>query len=848
MRIVIDMQGAQSESRFRGIGRYSLALAKAIVRNRGEHEVILALSGLFPQTIEALHSEFDDLMRKSDIRVWYATGPVQEIDPDNQLRRKAAEMLREAFLESLQPDFVLVSSLIENPGDEVVTSIGTNTVPTAVILYDLIPLLRPDEQFSKSEVHKAHYKRKLEDLKRSSLLLAISESTHQEALLALPDELNAIATISGACDPTFRVLDMSPLQRSTLAAQYEIRKPFVMYTGGADERKNLPRLVQAFGMLPKFVRDSHQLVFAGKMPAFHVAELKQVAASAGLPHEDLVFTGYVSNEDLVQLYNSCKGFVFPSLHEGLGLPPLEAMACGAPTIAANATSLPEIVGLKEALFDPTSIPDMAACLEQLLTNEAFRSRLVSHGLQQVRHFSWDSSAKRAIDAIEKLHRSLPETRANRSRTQEEITSELINQLSVLFGREGRNDKNLLLNLSQCIADNEAQEGLPKLLLDVSVIVHGDAKSGIQRVVRSLLSELLQRPPVGWQVIPIYFDGGIFREATRFIPGSAVTQTNVKPPALAFANADIYLALDLNMHLAEAMHPMLERMRARGVTMNFVVYDLLLDQHPEWWVQPMPELFQSWLSSISVLADRLICISGAVASDMKTWLLRHRPVRDRGQPTVVSFHLGADIQGSLPSRGLPPDADSTLDSIRKRPSLLAVGTIEPRKGHAQLLDAMEILWAKGIDANLVLVGKQGWKVESLVKRLRAHHELNHRLLWLEGISDEFLEQVYAASSCLVAASLGEGFGLPLIEAAQKSMPILARDLPVFREVASTHASYFNGNEPEALAKAIEMWLYQFSRKEHIRSENMPWLTWKESATELIKLLDVSAPPESYTHPH
>jgi glycosyltransferase involved in cell wall biosynthesis len=120
----------------------------------------------------------------------------------------------------------------------------------------------------------------------------------------------------------------------------------------------------------------------------------------------------------------------------------------------------------------------------------------------------------------------------------------------------------------------------------------------------------------------------------------------------------------------------------------------------------------------------------------------------------------------------------------------VGTLEPRKGHQQALAACEQLWADGVDANQVIVGKQGWMVEALVERMTHHAELNRRLFWLDGISDEFLEQVYAASACLIAASYGEGFGLPLIEAAQHKLPIVARDIPVFREVAGSHAHYFS----------------------------------------------------------
>ncbi len=96
----------------------------------------------------------------------------------------------------------------------------------------------------------------------------------------------------------------------------------------------------------------------------------------------------------------------------------------------------------------------------------------------------------------------------------------------------------------------------------------------------------------------------------------------------------------------------------------------------------------------------------------------------------------------------------------------VGTIEPRKGHAMVLSAFETLWAEGHDVNLVIVGRKGWLVDALCSRLAGHARLGRRLFWFESASDEYLDAIYANSSCLMAASEGEGFGLPLIEAAQR----------------------------------------------------------------------------------
>jgi glycosyltransferase involved in cell wall biosynthesis len=865
MRIVIDMQGAQTESRYRGIGRYTLSLAQAITRNRGDHEVILALNGLFPDTIEPIRAAFDGLLAQENIRIWSCPGPTFEADMANALRCRAAELLRETFLASLQPDFVLVSSLFEGIGDNAITSIGRleRDIPTAVILYDLIPLLSPDEHFRSSRIHQEFYGRKIESLKQSTCLLAISESARQEALQELKFSEDRIINISGACDSSFRIMHLKPHDRESLNKRMGISRPFVMYTGGADDRKNLHRLIKAYAGLPDRVRCGHQLVLAGKMPVQLVESFKRTANLSGLADDEVVITGYVSDDDLVGLYNTCKAFIFPSLHEGFGLPPLEAMACGAPAIAANSTSLPEVIGCPEALFDPESVDSISRKLQQVLTDDDFHSRLVHHAKNQVKLFSWDESAKRALLAIQRFasdrsscqrglaftntkisrlrraHLAVKSLASGRTEYQRGLvstdnqSSRLLTTLAALLPLEGVSDS-YLCSLSQCIADNEGRTGLPQLLLDVSTIVHSDAKSGIQRVVRSLLLELIESPPTGYVTRPIFLDGTRYRYADNLLQ-KAYEGKEVEGQFISFWGGDIYLSLDLNMHLVPVMHRLHEKMRAHGVLMNYIVYDLLLATNPDWWNPPNPELFLNWLKSISTVSDNLIGISNAVADELHAWLRENPPLRLRGAPNVTSFHLGADIVNSSPSFGLPDDAQDVLAYLQQHPSFLMVGTMEPRKGHAQVLEAFEQLWQAGKNVNLVIVGKLGWLVDDIAERIRTHSELNKRLHWLEGISDEYLEKVYASSTCLIAASYGEGFGLPLIEAAQHKLPILARDIPVFREVAGENAFYFSGNSPKELSESINEWIVLFNKQVHPKSDELPWLTWKESAAQLIKIL-------------
>jgi glycosyltransferase involved in cell wall biosynthesis len=198
-------------------------------------------------------------------------------------------------------------------------------------------------------------------------------------------------------------------------------------------------------------------------------------------------------------------------------------------------------------------------------------------------------------------------------------------------------------------------------------------------------------------------------------------------------------------------------------------------------------------------------------------------------------LGADLDNSQPTSGLPDNWQTVATIMQRRISFLMVGTLEPRKGHVEVLDVFEKLWADGVDANLVIVGKKGWHTNELADRLQKHPENMQRLIWLQSISDECLQRLYVEADCLIAASLGEGFGLPLIEAAQHGLPVLARDLPVFKEVAGSHASYFGAESEKDLASAIRIWLECHARGEAPTSTGMPFLTWRASAGRLAELV-------------
>ena len=828
MRIVIDMQGAQTESRFRGIGRYTLSFSQAVVRNRGEHEIILALSGLFPDTIEPIRAAFDGLLPQENIRVWHAPGPVADKQPGNDARREIAELTREAFLASLQPDVIHICSLFDGYVDDAVASIGRfdQNTPVSVALYDLIPLLNPDQYLRPNPSFELYYRRKIDDLKKASRFLAISEFSRNEGIDNLQLDKPQVVNVGTAVEPQFQQSRILKEVSQPLFKKCGIARPYVLYTGGADERKNLPRLIQGYAALPRELRQKYQLLFAGKMPEGNIADFKRKAIQAGLECHELCFSGYVSDEELVQLYNLCELYVFPSWHEGFGLPALEAMASGAPVIGANSSSLPEVIGLDDALFDPMDVESIRNKMHQALTDSSFRKRLCEHGLRRAKSFTWDKTAKRAIAAWETLPSPDQARYLETSLNEERFFSLLGLRL------RGQNDATIS-NLSACIAINQ-QAGIQRqLLVDVSELCQHDAATGVQRVVRSYLKGLLHSPPAGFRVEPVYAtrDHG-YRYARRFtldFLGQYAAQASDRP--IRWQRGDIFFALDMQHHVQLAHKDFYQRLRQAGVTVKFLVYDLLPIQLADYFRNSNAKELHEQLLAMIVTTDGAVCISKATADALIEWT---EGSNRQSSPNFKSawVHIGADIEGSAPSKGLPPDADNVFATLAVRHSFLCVATLEPRKGQQQILEAVEQLWAQKGDVNLVLVGQQGWKTEELAERIRTHPELGRRLFWLQGISDEYLEKIYSACSCLIAASLNEGFGLPLIEAARHGLPIVARDIAVFREVAAENAYYFTGETPPDLASALQKWLALFTLEKHPKSHALHWSTWQQS-TERLK---------------
>ena len=191
---------------------------------------------------------------------------------------------------------------------------------------------------------------------------------------------------------------------SMIRQKYHLGEEYVLYLGGFDQRKNLEILLLAFGTLAKHSSTEAKLVIAGRLPAQNSAffpDPRPVVERLGL-RDKVILAGWVPEEDKPALYSDAALFVFPSLYEGFGLPPLEAMSCGTPVIASNCSSLPEIVGEGAVLVDAHDVDGLAGAMAELLEDEDRRKELAAKGLKQAQLFSWQKTVKQTMEVYESV--------------------------------------------------------------------------------------------------------------------------------------------------------------------------------------------------------------------------------------------------------------------------------------------------------------------------------------------------------------------------------------------------------------------------------------------------------------
>lgn len=1229
-RFLFDLQAIQTPaSRNRGVGRYSHALFKTFFAN----ETSASIYALITQDLASPDISFinpANILQLPTLPNWDTQRDFLGGEFDS-----LSSIAYSSIAQNIKPDLIHISHAFEDFQDRIPLPDLTLKSPGQIIsatLYDLIPL-KFQKHYFKNDEFKRWYLARTAWLQQADLLLAISESTRQDAIELLGIEPSRIVTIHGGVEQHFKPLMNIEKLKAQLKQRYPLTERMVLYTGGDEYRKNLSGAIQAFARVPRTARKDTTLCIVCSISNLNKKAYLKEALSAGLTEKDIHFTGFISEEDLVAFYNVCDVFLFTSRYEGFGLPVLEAMRCGAPVIGGNHSSIREIIHREDALFNADSTDSIAVLLNKVLTDENFRNTLKAHSLERAKQYSWEKTAELTRSAFKEallskqqagiqaaLHGWLPKKRlamltplppcksgiadynarflpylakhfeidlyvegyqvsdisltsafhifdvkdfekvatsydailyemgnsdfhahivpllmrfpgivglhdaylsglffymdshlntANyinelltahgplarqyfapihftdqsfkESRSHLPCTKKILDhaigiishstfnlklakhyypegwlapyhtipQMTVLHKKPSHKDlidlrkrlgfeeNNFIISTfghisptkcNQLLLDafmqssfpldtpvylvfvgslDESDEGnrvfyetfkkitadkvkitgyiteedyqnylhitdlaiqlrihnrggtpkgvldclshqvpvivnndasytdypddtviklspnpsleevvaiferlihppllsdyakkgfdyaktqhdpnycaamyassihefmerqkthtidywakafapfmlstaiektqswlsqlpammtkKPRLIIDVSHIAKKDHGTGIQRVVREIVTHLycIESPKI--EPLAIQLENGGLYMANDWLNSQGLllpNETNSTKLQIQLEPGDQLLMLDSSWERYSEFYTVFEQARKALVPITTVIYDILPIRLPQGsFAKGGKEWFTEWLQKALTQSNKLVCISKATANDVISYIKDNN--LSHSIHAIDYWHLGSNFV-QKEARTI----SERIKSIIKHPYFLMVGTIEPRKSHALALEVMEQLWEQGLDIHFCIAGGKGWLVEDFIEKIEFHPMLHKKLYFIESPNDSEISTLYSHAKSLLFLSKGEGFGLPLVEAANHGIPILCSDLPVFKEIAGEYATYLNIENKQILLEQIKNWWKNHNAGKLPDTNNMPRLSWKQSAETLLNLL-------------
>lgn len=398
MKIVIDMQGWQTESGRRGIGRYTIEFVCSLLkfnRANANHEIFLLFNGAFEKSIVKARSILSDSIKDDHIVCWYPVTPLSFLSGDHVTNRALTEKIYNSVIAQINPDVIHLTSYFEGFVDDAYTSLNIeHPAIKSVLMFDLIPLVDAKNFISNNHSYAKFYATKVQTLNQADLLFCISNHTKTSCEELLQLQSTAVCFVGTAVDPDL----WGHTSTQTSSSPNQQTMPYFFYCGGFDSRKNVKTLISAFAdFLKTNSTDKYRLVLGGHLQPETQRELETFANKSNIPSELLHFTGHVTDSELAELYRSCILFIFPSLNEGFGLPVLEAMNAGAPVIVANASSLPEITNNPASVFNPLDVKELSGLLQKVTEDSSFVEDLKRNSSLQASRFTWESTIRHSFE-------------------------------------------------------------------------------------------------------------------------------------------------------------------------------------------------------------------------------------------------------------------------------------------------------------------------------------------------------------------------------------------------------------------------------------------------------------------
>ena len=648
----------------------------------------------------------------------------------------------------------------------------------------------------------------------------------------------------------------------------------ILFVGRIAPNKRQEDIIRAFAVYhQREARSRLFLVGIYGEGTLYAKRLQAYVKALGL-EGSVIFTGHTPFREILAYYSVADAFLCMSEHEGFCVPLLEAMHFRVPILAHASAAVPDTLGAGNGLLESREPGYVADCLEWLLENRTARAELIERQLAQLQRFQPPVVRARLASYLTCLadrgdlaavaeqaeqkeqgeqpsffvqvpHRTLTEEPLSFAKipkprlswkgwVKNRVLKPAYGLVSTVSPRGADFVKHKIYDLchrSQAIPASQLDAWPredPWLLVDTTQITQVDDRSGIQRVVHNIYAELKELRP---NVQAVRDNGGQLITSHKYLESQGGPHR--REQQVGHVPGDKLLLLDSSWHYAGMFEPIIVDARQRGTEVSAVIYDLFPVQYPEFFASPaFVEMFVRWHDMVLAKADKVLCISRTVADAVAAYygerhLKRRKPLR------LYYFPMGADIRET--GGPVRPQLASFLQRGR---TFLMVGTIEPRKGHITALEAFGKLQAAGGEAQLLILGKDGWNNDGFRSGLDKVQQSGQQVLWLQDATDAELQWAYRQAEALIAASRDEGFGLPLIEAAHFGTPILASDIPIFHEVAGEHADYFTVGSPDSLCASLQAWL---AADCHPDSGQIALHTWQDSARSILDILEDGTEP-------
>lgn len=390
MRIAFDAAAILGlGSKNRGIGNYSKGQFLAMIEQDKENEYF------FFNLYEEDYRLSDELKEKSQLQEFsFYVGENQTL-----LKKEYQDIIGgivKRFLEENAIDVFYITSPFENPENSFFKREWFGTVRVVALVYDIIPYIFKEQYLSDAKAFDAYMER-IELLRSVDQIQVISKSVKDDLVSYLDFDPNKIRIIWGAVDKRYKEVEISANIKDQLCRKFHINRDFIMCTGGGDGRKNLDRLIRAYGRLSADIRANYQLVIVCKLNADEVKKYQTIAKENHC-EEGVVLTNFVTDEELLLLYNLATLMAFPSRYEGFGLPIVEAWACGTPILTADNSSLVQIAGDAGIIVKTDDDTSLTKGLRYALT-ECDLQEFVRKGQKRLEEFQWEKVAASSIEGI-----------------------------------------------------------------------------------------------------------------------------------------------------------------------------------------------------------------------------------------------------------------------------------------------------------------------------------------------------------------------------------------------------------------------------------------------------------------